>query len=138
MAEICYLTYAFFFVSSKVDLLSYILPSIAANFVVILSYITAQCSAIVNTSARVHRQTMKMAVRRVAANAVLQEKNQKFKNFSRLWKIDLMAASDEDEETFSAFKLATGHLINSSMFQSVAMYTLMFFMIVFKNNENIQ
>ncbi len=131
MAEICYLTYAFFFVSNKVDLISYVLPSMAANFVLILFYVTIQCSAIVNTSSTVHRQAMRMAVRRMSG---VGHNKKEFKTLYHLFKLDLMAANDDE---ISSFTLVTGHQINSTMFQSVAMYTLMFFMIVFKDNENI-
>ena len=73
-----------------------------------------------------------MAVRRMSG---VGHNKKEYKTLYHLFKLDLMAANDDE---ISSFTLVTGHQINSTMFQSVAMYTLMFFMIVFKDNENIQ
>ena len=136
MVEICYLTYCFFFLSKTVNLTSYILISAAVNFVIILFYVTLQCSKIVNTNVTVFRQTMRMAMLRVANYK--GDKKEFRKVLNHLRKINLMAANEQFTREDVSFTLVTGHQINSTMFQTVAIYTLMFFMIVFKDNENIQ
>ncbi len=134
MMEICYLSYCFFFLSTTADLTSYVLILAAGNFVIILFYITLQCSKIDSARETVHRQTMRMAIRRFVKN---DGKKEFLKN---LFEVEQKAAEHADQcgETFYSFTLVTGHKINSAMFETVALQTLMFFMIVFKESENIQ
>lgn len=136
MVETCYLSYCFFFLSTTADITTCVIFSASCNFVVILFYVTLQCSRIVNTKVTMFRQTMRMAVQKVASD------KKDLKEFKKvlcyLMKINLMAANEQFAGEDVSFTLITGHLINSTMFQSVATYTLMFFMIVFKDNENIQ
>ena len=137
MADICYLSYTFFFVPSTVGFIADVLILAAGNFAIILFYVTLQCSKIVNSSEMMYRQMMRMAMRRFEVDGSKKMLRTSLKN---LLEVEQKAAehADQSKEAFYSFTLVTGHQINSALFQSVATYTLMFFMIVFKDSENIQ
>ncbi|KAH9402505.1 hypothetical protein TYRP_016032 [Tyrophagus putrescentiae] len=133
MADICYLSYTFFFVPSTVGFIADVLILAAGNFAIILFYVTLQCSKIVNSSEMMYRQMMRMAMRRFEVDGSKKMLRTSLKN---LLEVEQKAAehADQSKEAFYSFTLVTGHQINSALFQSVATYTLMFFMIVFKDN----
>ena len=131
-AESCYLFYTYFFVPISTTFLEYILISVAVNFVAILLYVTLQCSKLVYRNCKAARQA-----ERIGKRFSMEQSLAQFGVLNRL-KVDLAAANYEAVLETVAFRLATGHQVNSRMFQLLFTYVSLLFMMVFKNNQNIQ
>ena len=121
-----------FFVPISTTFLEYILISVAVNFVAILLYVTLQCSKLVYRNCKAARQA-----ERIGKRFSMEQSLAQFGVLNRL-KVDLAAANYEAVLETVAFRLATGHQVNSRMFQLFFTYVSLLFMMVFKNNQNIQ
>lgn len=124
--EICYLSYAFFFVPiSEITFSKYFFGFFSAEFTLLLLYVTLECSRVVSLNVQMYRDCLKMALeytRKAGIGVVLggnSRSKRKVRLLAELLQLDNMAANSQNVNRI-CFKWTNNYRINSQMFELVS------------------
>ena len=123
--EICYFSYCLFFNSASNVLQRLFFAFFATEFLLIILYVTLECSKIVNTNCAMHRKSQRICLQ--------LQLLYRFK-ITHLLKTDLMAMNYRNIASIS-FKLLNNYKINSKMFQMLFSYISLFFIMIVRQNQ---
>lgn len=115
--QACYLTYAVIFVSIEEASTKFIFGYCAVEFMLLLFYVTLECSRIVNMNMRMHGDCLKMALK-FTENSRKNYGDNVSRFVAELLLLDNMAANRK-KITQICFKWTNDYRVNSQMFQLV-------------------
>ena len=132
MMEICYLSYAFFFVPVPETSSKIFFGYFSVEFTLLLLYVTLECSRVVSLNVRMHRDCLRMALeftKKAAGGIVLGGNNVSKKGgvrlLAELLQLDDMAANSRNVSRI-CFKWTNNYRINSQMFELVSSKNFVF------------